>query len=107
MAVLAPIPKASVRIATAAKPGVLTQAAQAVTDVQEERIDERQTTLFAVAFFGLIDAPKAAQRGEARLLRRHASSQIFSLQHFQVRTQLFVELLLQPGLLKKSHETRQ
>ena len=91
IAVLAPIPSASVTTTVAVNPTVLPQDTERIDDVLTQRIEDRQSAAVAVAFRGLCDATEGDQRGPARLGRCHAGADVVVDVQLNMAGQLGVE----------------
>jgi hypothetical protein len=76
IAVLPPIPSASVAMAIALKPGRASQQPHRVADVLTQRIQHRKPTPIAVAFFHNLESAKSCERLATRILWRHTGLQV-------------------------------
>ena len=73
IAVLAPMPSASVSVATAVKPGRAQQRPRAVAEIAHEILEQRRPEFVARVFLDALDAAEPDQRLAARLGGRHAA----------------------------------
>jgi hypothetical protein len=94
IAVLAPMPRAKVTIATAAKPGVwrLAQATQRITDVIREPLERHPSPHLARHFLDDGDVSELASCSECRLCKWLAPLDAVGNLEPQMRFNLFVEV---------------
>src|SRR5690349_13235946 len=80
---------------------LLGEKAEGEANVLKKGIEKGQSPLLSVVFFGLLDTPEFASCGLGRLLRIHASAQIFFREELQVGAQLDVEILVKAPLAEQ------
>jgi hypothetical protein len=68
--------------------------AEAVAAIGEHGAEPVAKPLFANLFFHLFDTAKFDPRGTLRFARRHARTNVFRYQHFEVGVNLLVEVYL-------------
>src|SRR5689334_10648402 len=73
----------------------LRQDASAVGNVAHEVVDQANAARAATLFLRLIDTTETSQRRVTRVFRRHAAFHVLLGISFEVKAQLFVELLVQ------------
>ena len=76
MAVLAPMPMASERIATIGETGIFTDPAKRIAQILDSRIEDRQTALIAIAFLCRFDAAELKPGPAIRFFRRDTAADV-------------------------------
>ena len=84
MAVLAPMPSASVSITAAANPGARRSARSAVLDVAADIVEPGKRARIALAVLHLLYAAERTSGRDARIGRAHAAAPIVVFQQRQV-----------------------
>ena len=92
IAVLAPMPSASVTSAAIVKPGGATQHADAVAGVLQVRLQRRQRPLVGVGFRHLLTTAKSRPRLAAGVLGFHPLPPQLLLLHLEVELKLVVQI---------------
>ena len=95
IAVLAPMPSASVPIADERKRGVLDERARGVAEILAKVVEPRERPHVAMHFDGLDHAAEVPQRRQARLVRRQALPDVLVGRFRQVARELVVHLAIE------------
>ncbi len=82
------------------------QSARAVANVLYECFDDWQSSLVSISFFGLFDSSEAASRCALCFLGAHSPSEILLDEHFEMRSQLVVEIFITAIPSKESANPR-
>ncbi len=96
-AVPAPMPMASVAIGDQRIRRVPPQRAQAVAEILQGRLDERQAAPVVLLFLDLHRSSKLHDRGAPRRVGREPAADVLVGQHRQVRRHLVVEVVVEPA----------
>ena len=95
------MPSASVITATAVKPGVAAEGADAVAQIAETLLDPHERAGVAVQFLGDLDAAQGAAGGHPGIAGRQAAALVFLLQKVEVRRDLPREIALRGWAAEK------
>ncbi len=107
MALLAPMPSASVRDAGRGERRVAAHAAQRVARVLNHRLETRQAAAIAMRLADARDAAQFREGAAARLGGRHAGAEVVVDVQLQVAVELGVELALGAGAAEDAGEANQ
>jgi hypothetical protein len=77
--------------------GVLSELPDSVAVIGDHGMEPSANPFFANLLFHLFDAAEFDPRGALRFLQRHACANVFLRQHFEVGTNLLVEVYLSPA----------
>ena len=100
-AVLAPLPRASVRTATAVNPGLRRKTLGGVSDVLNDGVDHGHTPRVPAVFPGQVQAAKATDDNPARLAGIHTSGDQVVHLLLDMKTDLVLEVPLHIAATKQ------
>ena len=94
IAVLAPMPRARVRMATAVKPGDLRSMRRREAEILENALDKADPDIVAAFFFDALDTAELDARATHSFHARHAIAHQILGERFDMETEFRVHLAL-------------